>query len=77
MTIKEWNNLPHSKRRQIVRIFYWNMNEDFKNDMAGQFHHNFNWEGEPNNNQTGDWYKLMLKCCTITKEGTVKITITI
>ena len=77
MTLKEWNSLPHNKRRQIVNTYYHNMSEDFRADMAKEFHHNFDWDGEPDNHQTGGWYKWMLKSCKFDKNGRIKITITI
>lgn len=37
------------------------MGEDFINEMALPFHHNFDYDG-------GHWYKLMLGCCNYNKE---------
>ena len=75
MTLKEWNSLSHNKRRQIVNTYYHNMSEDFRADMAREFHHNFNWDGENGNHQTGDWYKLMLSACKLDKNGRVRLTV--
>ncbi len=77
MTIKDWNNLPGGKRRQIVNIFYWNMSDEFRSDIAKEFHHNFNWKGEKGTYQDGNWYEIMLRHCKIDKNGRIKITITI
>lgn len=75
MTIKEWNNLEPRKRRQIVNTFFWNMSSEFRADMAKEFHHNFNWKGEPNNYQEGMWYKMLLQHLKLTPRGLVKLTI--
>jgi len=46
------------------------MGENFVNQMATPFHHNFNYDG-------GHWYKLMLDHCTYNKEKKqIKVTIT-
>jgi len=77
MTLKDWNNLSIWKRRSIVNVFFWNMSEEFKRDIAQEFHHNFNWPGEEGTNQEGRWYEIMLKNCKMDKNGRVKITIII
>ena len=47
------------------------MSDEFIEDMAQPFHHNFNYDG-------GHWYKLMLDHCTLDKEKeNIKVTITI
>lgn len=75
MTIKEWNNLEPRKRRQLINMFFWNMSPEFKKDMAEEYHHNFNWQGEANNHQEGRWYKLFLSHLKLTPEGSVKMTV--
>ena len=77
MTLKEWNNLPQSKKNHIVNVFYWNMGESFKKDIAQEFHHNFNWAGINGTAQEGRWYELMLKNCKINKNGSIKVNVTI
>lgn len=37
---KDWNNLKPSTRLKIVKIIYWNMPEDFQQEMAEEWHHN-------------------------------------
>lgn len=51
------------------------MSEDFRADMAREFRHNFNWDGENGNHQTGDWYKWMLSACKLDKNGRVRLTV--
>ena len=75
ITKKQWNSLPFSKRRQIVKTFYFNMGDEFKNDMSQEFHHDFSWEGEKDNYQEGRWYKLLFSHLFITKDNKVKLVI--
>lgn len=77
MTLKDWNNLPQRKREQIVNVFYWQMSNGFKSDIAKEFHHNFNWEGIDGTYREGKWYEFMLKHCKIDKNGRIKIIIVI
>lgn len=59
--LKMYNNLPLQIRKQIVRIVYGHMGEEFQKEMLEPFHHDFDYEG-------GRWYKLMLSHCTYNKE---------
>lgn len=77
MTLKDWNALPHSKKRRIVNAVFWNMSEEFRNDIAEEFHHNFDWAKEDGTYQEGRWYKLMLSLCHKQKDGSIKVTITV
>lgn len=71
LPLKVFNELPPNKRKQIARIVFGHMDENFINQMTTPFHHNFNY-GD------GHWYKLMLDHCTYNKEKKqVKVTITI
>lgn len=60
LPLKIYNNLPLIKRKQIARIVYGHMSEEFVNEMAMPFHHNFDYDG-------GHWYKLMLDHCSYNK----------
>lgn len=65
MTLKERDNLPSSKRRQLVNTFYNNMSDELKETIAQEFHHNFAWRGK--GYQDGYWYELLLKHCKLKK----------
>lgn len=71
LSLKVYNSLPYTKRRHLARIVFRYMSDEFIEDMAQPFHHNFNYDG-------GHWYKLMLDHCTLDKEKeNIKVTITI
>lgn len=61
LSLKIYNSLSLRKRQQIAKIVFFNMGEDFINEMALPFHHNFDYDG-------GHWYKMMLSCCNYNKE---------
>lgn len=77
MTLKDWNNLPQRKREQIVNVFYWQMSNIFKSDIAKEFHHSFNWKSDEGVHHEGKLYEAMLNCCKIDRSGKIKIIITI
>jgi len=60
LTLKIFNNLPLPKRKQIARIVFGHMSEEFINEMAQPFRHNFEYD-------MGHWYKLMLDHCSYNK----------
>lgn len=71
LPLKVYNNLPINKRRQIARIIFGHMSDEFIDRMSEPFHHNFDYDD-------GHWYKLMLDHCTYNKEKKqVKISIVI
>lgn len=71
LPLKVYNSLPINKRRQIARIIFGHMGDEFINRMSEPFHHNFDYDD-------GHWYKLMLDHCTYNKEKKiVKVTINI
>ena len=71
LPLKVFNALPSNKRKQIARIVFGHMGEDFITQMTTPFHHNFDYD-------EGQWYKLMLDHCTYNKEKKqIKVTITI
>lgn len=61
LPLKMYNNLPLKIRRQIVRIVYGHMGENFQATMTEPFHHNFDYDG-------GRWYQLLLSHCNYNKE---------
>jgi len=75
LSIKQWNKLTYGKRWEIVGAFFHYMSKEFRRDMIKPFHHNFDWEGEPNNYQEGAWYKLMLSSLYKQKDGKIKVVI--
>lgn len=71
LPLKVFNSLPPNNRKQIARIIFGHMGEEFINRMSEPFHHNFDYD-------EGHWYKLMLDHCTYDKEKKrVKVSITI
>ena len=62
LPLKVYNSLPINKRRQIARIIFGHMGDEFINRMSEPFHHNFDYDDD------GHWYKLMLDHCTYNKE---------
>jgi lauroyl/myristoyl acyltransferase len=69
LPLKVFNELPANKRKQIARIVFGHMGENFIIQMATPFHHNFDYED-------GHWYKLMLSHCSYNKEKN-HITVTV
>lgn len=61
LPLKIYNSLSRRVRKQIARTVFSHMGEDFINQMAEPFHHNFDYND-------GHWYKLMLSHCTYNKE---------
>ena len=59
--LKMYKKFPIQIRRQIIRIVYGHMGEEFQKEMIEPFHHNFDYEG-------GKWYQLLLSHCTYNKE---------
>lgn len=71
LPLKVFNSLPANKRKQIARIVFGHMSEDFIMQMSMPFHHNFDYED-------GHWYRLMLDHCSYSKEKKqIKVTITL
>ena len=71
LPLKVFNELPSNKRKQIARIVFGHMGEEFIDRMSTPFHHNFDYD-------EGHWYKLMLDHCTYNKEKKhIKVTITV
>ena len=68
LSLKIFNELPYRKRKDIARLVFGHMSNDFVEEMAKPYHHNFDKDG-------GHWYKLMLDHCTYNKEKKIiKIT---
>lgn len=61
LSLKIFNSLSQRERKQIARIVFFNMTEEFINRMALPFHHNFDYD-------EGHWYKMMLNHCSYNKE---------
>ena len=71
LPLKVFNSLPLSERKRIAKVVFGHMSEEFINEMAMPFHHNFDYSG-------GHWYKLMLDHCTYDKaKGKIKVSIVI
>ncbi len=70
LPLKVFNNLPPTIRKRIARTVFGHMGDNFIEQMATPFHHNFDY-GD------GHWYKLMLDHCTYNKDkGIIKVTLT-
>lgn len=61
LPLKVYNSLPLRTRKQIVKIVFGHMGEEFQNEIAEPFHHNFDYEG-------GKWYQILLSHCNYNKE---------
>lgn len=69
--LKMYNNLPLQIRKQIVRVVYGHMGEEFQKEMTAPFHHNFDYKG-------GKWYQLMFAHCTYNdKTKSINVTVRI
>lgn len=77
ITLKKWNSIPFNKRRKIAKLVFNNMPEDFREAAANTFHHDFDYNAQADNEVSGCFVKIMLKHCTETKEGNIKVTIEI
>jgi len=40
ITRKDWNNLSPITRRRAAKMVFFNMGEEFQNNMAEEWHHN-------------------------------------
>lgn len=74
ITKKTWNSLSEGRRKRIVDFAFYNMGEEFRNEISKEFHHNFNYKSK-GSELDGHWYQLLFSRCTLLKDGRIKATL--
>ena len=71
LSLKVYNSLPYSKRKQLAKLVFHHMSDEFVEEMSQPFHHDFEHEG-------GDWYKTLLSHLSLIRDGQwIKVTFSI